>query len=175
MNIDLNRGVTKRIHVSGVAVYMYKDDPGKYLNAFGSEVEDELAKAAGFDVDTLGAARRKKERVAQAMSVIESEFAQDEGTEVVVAESQGFTVVSVGLGRHNLFDPESNKLNSNPLTEEEALRLLEQMVPKSPEQEATNEEAKEEAKIAKATKDVKEGKKEKAVVILGEGGVQEKK
>jgi len=77
-NIDYDRGVVKRIHPNlGVDVYMYRDDPGVFLNAFGTEVDVELAKSCGFDVDKLEKAKRKKEMMAKAMIEIEAQLAEE--------------------------------------------------------------------------------------------------
>lgn len=124
MVIDYDRGVTHKRHPSGLDVYMYKDQPGVFLNAFGREVTPDLAAAAGFDTDHLLKEKAKRERMALAMAAIEEEF---EGEAKQVKAKGEFKVVHVGFGRHNLLDPDGNKLNPRPLTKEEALKLLEQV------------------------------------------------
>lgn len=124
MVIDYDRGVTHKRHPSGLDVYMYKDQPGVFLNAFGREVTPDLAAAAGFDVDRLLKEKTKRERMALAMAAIEEEF---EGEAKQVKSKGEFKAVHVGFGRHNVLDADGNKLNPRPLTKEEALKLLEQM------------------------------------------------
>lgn len=125
-NIDYDRGVVKRKHPSGLELYMYMDEPGTYRNAFGNEVEETLAKEAGFKVDSLRLAKLKKERMAEAMSQIEAELA-DEKREVV-KEKDGFKVVSIGLGRHIVEGPDGTSLTDTPIPKEMAETILERLV-----------------------------------------------
>ena len=130
MTIDYNRGVTKRIHPSGVEVYMYNDAPGVFLNAYGNEVDEKLAGAAGYDVVRLGRDRLKQERMSQAMTAIEQELATaDDIIEVEIAERKGFKIVGIGLGRFNVLDPDGGVLTPHPTSEEMAYLLLDQMAP----------------------------------------------
>jgi len=151
-NIDYDRGVMKRIHPSGISVYMYVDTPGVYLNAFGSEVAEEMAKTAGFDVGILAKKRLKNERMAAAMSAIEKELqGSEESMEVVVAEREGFTIVDIGIGRHHLKDPDGNVLTPTAQPLEAAKLLMDQLVPKPAAEAALDKiEAKRAAKKAKA-------------------------
>ena len=125
MEIDLNRGVTIKTHSSGVQIYMYKDNPGVYLTAHGTEAPQKLAREAGFDVEKLRRALVKKERMAQALEAVEQEFSAPESSHKVIAEKDGFSVMSIGFGKHNLIDPDDNKINPRPLTKQEAMALLE--------------------------------------------------
>jgi len=128
--IDYNRGVRIRSHPSGVQVYMYNDEPGVFLNAFGHEVADALAQAAGYDVASLGRERLKKERMAQAMSMIENELSSEGTTEeTLLVERRGFKIIGIGLGRFHLKDPDDNTLTPTPVSEEVAMLLLDQMAP----------------------------------------------
>lgn len=132
-NISYKRGVVKKIHPkTGVGVYMYKDTPGVYLNAFGTEVSEELAAEAGFDVKNLGLARLKRERMAQAMQAIELELALSEEKRKVIKDKDGWKVVQVNdLGGHVVEDPEGNVL-SMQIPKEQAVALLEKLVPSKP-------------------------------------------
>ena len=67
------------------------------------------------------------------MSAIDAELALQEErvSEEVVQESNGFKVVSIGLGRHVVKDPDDNVLTSVPVPKEQAMLLLKALVPKS--------------------------------------------
>ena len=131
-NINYDRGVMKQIDkVTGVAVYMYVNDPGRYLNAHGTEVSESLAKAAGYDVTTLAKKRLMKQKMAAAMKAIQAEVEladHDQGPEKQVkAEKDGFKVVDLGVGRFQVEDPDGGVLNSVPLPEPQAMILLQQL------------------------------------------------
>lgn len=159
MNIDLNRGVTIRYHPSGMAVYMYKAEPGVFYNAFAVEVTAKVAAQAGFNTNTLLKERQKRDRIAHAHAAIEREFAgAHESREVL--ERAGYKVFHVGLGNHDLVDPEGNKLNPVPLPEEATMRLLDALCP--PEAEVVDEP--EEPEPAPADGPV-DPEPEKAVIV----------
>lgn len=128
--IDYNRGVVKNVHPSGVAVYMYVDTPGVFINAFGTEVTVELAKSSGFDTDPLLRKRAYNERVNEAMANIEAEMTSGEARREPVMERDGFKVLDIGLGRHDIEDPDGNKLNTLPMPLEQAELLFNQLAPK---------------------------------------------
>lgn len=132
--IDYDRGVIINVHAaSGMDVFMYADDPGVFLNAHGGEVKDFIAKEAGYDIEKLAKDKLKKSRKAQASAMIEAEFADDKDmTEDVVAEVDGYTIVTTGLGRHHVLDPDGNRLSAFPLSLEAAQNLLNGMT-KQPE------------------------------------------
>lgn len=133
--INVDRGVLICIHpASGMNVYMYKDDPGVYLNAFGSEISEQIAKEAGYDVARWGKEHIKKARMATAMKAIEKELvlAEDEPTQKVVEEKAGFKLISIGLGRHQVLDPDDNMLTPTAMPKEQAQLLFEALVPKTP-------------------------------------------
>jgi hypothetical protein len=134
-NIDLDRGVTLRITGDGVEVYMYKDTPGVYLNAYGTQVSEQLALRAGFDVERLAKARKRREMMKKAALMIDEELDQDDvRTKKVIVERNGFTVTSIGLGRHIIEDPDGLKITERPLTKEEAVALFDELVPKPVEE-----------------------------------------
>lgn len=126
--IDLNRGVEVRKHkLSGMHVYMYRDTPGVYLNAFAKEVPDSLAKEAGFPVQEYARKRVAKERMAKAMTAIEAELAVPAEDRPVLAERGGYKVVGLGLGRAHLTDEDGNALTQEPVAADYALKLLEEL------------------------------------------------
>ena len=132
-NIDLNRGVTiRRQPTTGVQVFMYKDTPGVFLNAHGTEVDPELAKSAGFNTEALLKDKLKRERMAVAMSTIEEEFSSGPAMRETVREADGFKLIAVGLGRHKVLDPDGEELHDKPLTLEEANLLLDQLTHTAP-------------------------------------------
>ena len=134
-NIDLNRGVTiRRQPTTGVQVFMYKDTPGVFLNAHGTEVDPDMARSAGFDTETLLKDKLKRERMAVAMSTIEAEFSSGPAMRETVREADGFKLIAVGLGRHKVLDPDGEELHSQPLTLEEANLLLDQLTHTAPKE-----------------------------------------
>lgn len=129
--IDVNRGVMIQKHPSMGLVYMYIDTPGVYLNAFGKEVPDAVAKGAAYDVETLGKERLKRERMAEAMTAIEIELelAITADEETVLWERGGYRVVKLALGNAHVYDDDGNKLTPIPIPEKEAKLLLDHLVP----------------------------------------------
>ena len=55
--IDINLGCSIREHPEAGKLAMYKDTPGVYLNMFGQEVSEKVAREAGFEVDAHRRAR----------------------------------------------------------------------------------------------------------------------
>lgn len=129
--IDYDRGVMFSQHpTTGMNIYMYMDTPGVYLNVFENPVHESLAKEAGFDVEKYARARIRQERMAQAKNAIEAELAGVDPDEVKEVKSiGGFKIMDIGLGRHNVLDPDGNTLNSIPLTLEVAEKLAERLQP----------------------------------------------
>lgn len=140
--VDYNRGLMKHTHApTGIAVYMYFDDPGVYLNAYGFEVSKTLAENSGYDVGKWGKERTKRLRMAEAKELIEIELdAAEEYKPEVVKELKGFKVLAIGLGRHHVKDPDGNQMTEIPMPLEQALGLLEKMVPSSLETGTPSEE-----------------------------------
>lgn len=129
--IDLDRGVLIRKH-SGASmyVYMYIDTPGVYFNAHGNEVPEALAKAAGFDVETFGKERYKREKMQEFRGQLDRELEVATVKEKVIAKRDGYRVVARPLGTADVYDPDDQKLNDKPITEAEAMLLLDFMAPK---------------------------------------------
>ncbi len=140
MNIDYNRGVTKRITQAGVEIFMYQDEPGVFRNAFGDTVAVGLAEEAGYNVSHFGQIRAKNLRLAEAHAAIESEFQSSETERCILQEINGYQLVSIGLGRHEVLDPEGSKLSANPLTRQEADVLIKAMIPNAEDEDAPTTE-----------------------------------
>lgn len=131
-NIDYDRGVYIQVHNStGVDVFMYVDEPGIYRNAYGTEVSADLAKEAGYDVERLGKERARFERRAAALDAIDKELEHEDARAMkeVVAEKGGFKIIAIGLGRHQLEDPDGQTLTAAPIPLEQAQVLLNRLVP----------------------------------------------
>lgn len=143
-HISYNRGVRKRHNVKlGIDVFMYKDEPGVYRNAFGDEINEAVAKAAGFPVERLRKLRIRNERMAKAMAEIEADLDLDEDVaeRKVVSEKGKYKLVSLGMGRHILEDPDGNTITKKHLTREEGDKLLNAMAEPTPRpSEGTSEE-----------------------------------
>ena len=130
-NVDYDRGVLIMLDpVSGMDVFMYVDSPGVYLTAHSKPVPEEIAKRAGYDVEKLAKDRLKGERKAQALRAIEEEMAdeKDMREDVVCEDASGFKVITTGMGRHHVIDPDGNQLTRLALPKESALKLLRVMV-----------------------------------------------
>lgn len=128
--IDYDRGVRIRtIPDLGMDVFMYKDTPGVYLNAYGTEVSLDLARLAGFDVDRLGKLRTRNERVALMARQIDAELAVAEQSREVVEELDGFKIIDIGAGRYLIEDPDGNILTQQIPSLDLAGKLLKGVVP----------------------------------------------
>lgn len=121
--IDYERGYTPgRPGVGGVIirtnptlnmdVYMYLDDPGVYLNVYGKPVPPALAAEAGFDIGRWEKARKKKQAFLVFKSEQEAIEAADESEDArkVVAESDGFSLIELPLGRGTIIGPDGGFL-----------------------------------------------------------------
>lgn len=153
--IDLNRGVIVKKHArTGMQVFMYRDQPGVYLNAFAKPVSENLAKEVGFDVETLGRKKLAKEKLGAAMQAIEAELAVEHAEErKIIAQRGGYNVVDLGLGRARIEDDEGHSLTETPMAQDYALKLLDELA--GPEVDAAQ-------KVAHNAPASNEKKKEKA-------------
>ncbi len=133
--IDYDRGVTKKRHPkSGMDIYMYRDEPGVFRDAFGNPVDPRLARSAGYDTDALGKIKARKERFAAAFAAVEAELADENGLpkKQIVAERNGFKIVNLGLGRHVIEVPDGNTLNPTPVPKEEAEFIFDSVAGEEP-------------------------------------------
>lgn len=129
-SIDFNRGVTIRRHnATGMQIFMYKDAPGAYMNAFGKPVHEALAEQAGFPVAILRKEKDKLERIGRARAEIEAEFERTGPIKELVQEQDGYKLYLRGLGRYDVEDPDGNKLNEFPLPEQVARNLMSSFAP----------------------------------------------
>ena len=95
--IDLNRGVTIREEPSSHAqVFMYKDSPGVYLNTYGQEVPEALARAAGFPVEELAKERKFKADLAAAAETLRGQMDASKGNQKTVKEGDNYRLVQMG-------------------------------------------------------------------------------
>jgi hypothetical protein len=109
--IDYDRGVKiKIIGRLNMEVFMYKDDPGVFIDSHGNPVPLELAAEAGYDVPRLEKLRIKKQRLHDAAKFVEEDMGADESSQVTIFEQDGFRVVGVGSGLHFVEDPDGNCL-----------------------------------------------------------------
>lgn len=128
--IDYDRGVHIRtVDSMGLDVFMYVDSPGVYLNAHGKEVSIELAKAAGFPVETHVKQRQIKERMATAIDQIKREMEAVPEEKRVILERKGFTMIDIGLDRYQVLAPDGDVLTKNPMSKREAEIVFSQLVP----------------------------------------------
>lgn len=124
--VDYDRGVIIMTHPgTGMDVYMYVDSPGIYINANELPVPEAIARESGYNVEALAKEKLRMERKAQAGAIIDKELSDEANTqEEEVADRNGFKLVSIGMGRHNVKDPDGNSLNAHPLSLEQAQKLL---------------------------------------------------
>ena len=94
--VDVNRGCYIRMHrATGMAIYMYADQPGVFLNDHARPVPHEMAAEAGFDVEPLLRAKRKNDALHKAQMAIEAEYKTSVQRDVI-AEHGEYRVVGLG-------------------------------------------------------------------------------
>ena len=133
-NIDENRPTIIRfVPDLGMEIYMYKDDPGVFLNAYGTPVHPDLARKAGYDVDKYLKVKQRRDLMSQAASEIERRLALEAsqpGSRNVIKERDGFRLVQIGNGRCVVEDPDGTVLTGNAVINlEAASSLFEVLVP----------------------------------------------
>lgn len=104
-------GVIIGVHkVLNMDIYMYANDPGIYLNAYGKRVPSSMAEAAGFDIKMWEAKRKKKAAFASFAKSQEAAEATgfDDNEVKVLAEHEGFKLIELPQGRATIIDPEGN-------------------------------------------------------------------
>ncbi len=143
--IDLNRGVTIKTDPStGARIYMYKDEPGVFLNAHGAVVVETLAARCGFQVKDLMRERRKREALERSAREIEAEFEEKMAVKtkdkVLEESADGYRAVQQPFGRCWVYGPDDKPINDRPLTKEEALHLF-KTINETPEADAGSSEA----------------------------------
>lgn len=124
--IDYDRGVLIMTEpLSGSDVFMYVDEPGKYLSAHGTPISEQFAKAAGYDVEKFAKDRVKLDRKRIASAAIDAELSDDKDTKNNVVETVGgYKLVDIGLGRYLIRDPDDNLVTATPLAKEHAMKVI---------------------------------------------------
>lgn len=132
MSLDLDRGVIKRTHPSGMHVCMYKDTPGIFYDSKGRLVKNELAQGAGFRVAELIRQREKQLRLAEYRGKLESEFeAEEQRLARAASEDLGGGIEVRAVGRDYAVFQGDERLTSVPLTLDEAKALAKSLAPES--------------------------------------------
>jgi hypothetical protein len=114
--VDIDDGAMIRYHPTGAAVYMLYRNPGVFLNDHNRPVPAEFAGAAGYDVEPLLRARRKREAQAVALEAIEAEYRVSAGFREVIKSAGDYSLVHVGNERYNVEFEDGSPMNtSGPL------------------------------------------------------------
>jgi len=141
IDYDAPGGVLINVHgPTNVDVFMYLNNPGVYYSANGTVVSESLAAQAGYPVEKYAKQRQLRERMKIAQASIESELLLTAEEKKVVREKDGFKVVALGLGRHQVFAPDETLLTPAPIPEEQAFLLLDQLAPEPTTPEPTPNE-----------------------------------
>lgn len=131
MKIDLDRGVSIRVHGSGMRIYMYKDEPGVFYDPTGGRVKPELAAEAGFNVEELTRERKKLAALAAAKRRIDEEFATaEDDMRSILSVDTGHEVRHLGFGNYAVFDASGRQLTKRAMTKAQATALLEGLIPR---------------------------------------------
>lgn len=126
MAIDLNRGVRKQIdQKSGIEVYMYKDSPGAYYDRSGNELDEKIAKRAGFDIESLKKRREKMEKMQEAIAKIEEEY----GDAKRFYEKGGLKTLETGpgTGKFKITDRDGNPMSEKEFSFKGAKDIIDSM------------------------------------------------
>lgn len=116
--IDYDRPcIIKTDNGTNMDIFMYKDRPGHYLNAFGKPVSEELARKAGFDVQRYSKQRIRQERLAAATEKVNAELElndEDFRKPNIVANYGNYNVIRHGDSDHHaVHDVDGNVLTPN--------------------------------------------------------------
>lgn len=125
-----NAGTIHRTTPEGIWVYMYNDTPGVFFAEHGMELPVEMARAAGYDVETLLRERKKRESLAALHLQVEAEYASTKIREVVL-ERDDYSVVHLGSGMYNIEFKDGTVMNPQPLPEDIALRVFDTLAPEA--------------------------------------------
>lgn len=141
--IDVDRGVDIRQVVKfenqhkfapdprygGLTVYMYMDDPGVYYDVHGNKLPEGIAKMAGFSIDKLAKARKKKEAMAQFEKRIAQELALEQDEEIVIREAGDWKILALPMDRAKIVDKDTGEMVTPvPLSRSDADALLNHLV-----------------------------------------------
>jgi hypothetical protein len=136
--LDADKGLSIRRHEgTDQQLFMYKTEPGLYLNAFGNEVSEKIAREAGFDVEKFSRQRLRSERLADAAAIVDAEMAQADNKEAVkIAEHGGFAIMDVGFNRFVLETSEGDRVTPRAVTLAVAQSLLSKLSGSGPDASA---------------------------------------
>ncbi len=127
-----NGGVTHRQGPGGIAVFMYNDDPGVFLNERGAPVSDRFAEAAGFDVQSLGRARRKKIAMAKVGAQVDAEFSEQTNSNIIMERGE-YRLVEIAPGHFAIHfiepDGHGSPLSATVLSRKAAEKLFDELAP----------------------------------------------
>lgn len=127
--IDYDRGVLiRQDEKTGVEVYMYIDDPGRYLTVHGNEVALDLARTVGYPVDDHLRERNIKQRLAKYELDLKKEFEVPEDRKVI-KEYRGFKLLELSPDRCQIIAPNGMVMNKGVIPKEDALKLFEEVAP----------------------------------------------
>lgn len=124
--IDLNRGVRKQYaKESNIEVYMYKDDPGVFLDRSGEPLSEAIAADAGFDIESLKKKREKMEKMRSAIEQIEKEY----GDGFDDYERGGLKIVRAGENsdRFRIADKDGAPFSNKDFTYQGAKEIIDRM------------------------------------------------
>ncbi len=125
--IDLNRGCEIRIDLkTGRRVYMYKDDPGKFLDWHERIMPESIARSAGFDVKMLKQRAQHKRKLNAAIEKVNAEFA-DANPKEVLFEGGGYKVVAATKDYADIYDSGDIKVNTIQMKRKEAIEYVKLM------------------------------------------------
>lgn len=125
MALEIGRPKAWRIHKNGMQIYMYKDNPGVFLDVHGNEVSSRLAKEVGFDVDHLLQERAIIERKAAVFAEIEAEMREGMNEKTLAKEAGGFKMMQVGKFKKFIIeDAKGNAITPVALPQDQAEALL---------------------------------------------------
>jgi hypothetical protein len=114
--VNVNRGCHIRIHGNtGAAIYMYVSEPGIFYNDHAKKVPAEMAAQAGFDVEPLLRARKKREAMALAAQQIEAEYQEGAGIFEVLETAGDYRLIHIGSERYNIVFDDDTPMNRDPL------------------------------------------------------------
>lgn len=162
--IDVDRGVTIRqivkfdgpkfeadVSLGGLTVYMYKDEPGIFLDAHGKRVPDALAAKAGYDIVRLGKLRAKRAAIEAFSARMAEELAVEDGEEVTLAEAGDWKVIALPMDRAKVVDAYTGEaVTAVPMPRGDAIKLLEALAEEQDKSAAIDAEAKAKGKEVKS-------------------------
>lgn len=129
IKIDLDRGVRlSKDPRTGMEVYMYLDSPGEYLTPQGSHCPDAVAAAAGYDIESLGKEKIKREKLAEFQRQLDVEFS-GEADRTVLAERGDFKLVEVGTNGNVIITDNDKSLTALPMPRSLGEELFEKLAP----------------------------------------------